>query len=401
MRSVEFADFGGDSRGSWGSFLAGACVGAAGMYLLDPNRGARRRAVMRDKLTRAAHTTVDGLDAAGRDLAHRSAGVWAGARRWVASEEVPDYILVERVRATLGRHVSHPHAIEVDANDGCVTLRGKILRREAGPLLRAVSRVAGVAEIDDRLEQHDRAGNIPSLQGGSPRPGNQFELRQEHWAPATRTLVGSAGAALVAYCAARRDVFGALFGLAGVALVLRAAANVDAARLVGAGAGRRAVDVQKTIHINAPVSTVFDFWSTFENFPRFMTHVRDVRPMSAEGHSHWTVAGPGGMSVEFDAVITRLVPNELIAWKTVDGASVAHAGIVRFEADAVFGTRVQIRLSYSPPAGAVGHAVAALLGADAKSMMDDDLARMKTLIETGNPPRDAARPIMKQPETPM
>jgi len=224
---------------------------------------------------------------------------------------------------------------------------------------------------------------------------------QEHWAPATRTVVGSAGAALVAYCAARRDVFGTLFGLAGVALVLRAAANIDAARLIGTGGGRRAVDLQKTMHINAPVDTVYNFWSSLENFPRFMTHVREVRPTSVEGQSHWTVAGPGGMPVEFDAVITRDVPNELIAWKSIEGARVAHAGIVRFEPDEADGTRVHIRFSYNPPAGALGHAVAALLGTDAKSMMDDDLARMKTLIETGNPPRDAARPIVKQPETPM
>lgn len=356
---------------------------------------------MRDKLTRAAHKTVDGLDAAGRDLAHRSAGVWAEARRWANSEEVPDHILVERVRAKLGRYVSHPHAVEVDADAGCVTLRGKILRREAGPLLRAVSRMPGVREIDDLLEQHERAGNIPSLQGGSARPGDRFDVTQERWAPATRTLAGSAGAALLAYSAARRDVFAALFGLAGLALVLRATTNVDAARFAGAGTGRRAVDVQKTIHINAPVGTVFDFWSALENFPRFMTHVREVRPTQVEGQTHWTVAGPGGLPVEFDAVITRVVPNEMIAWKTVDGAPVAHAGVVRFEADDAYGTRAHIRFSYNPPAGVIGHAVAALLGSDARSMMNDDLARMKTLIETGNPPRDAAQPIVKQPETPM
>jgi uncharacterized membrane protein len=297
--------------------------------------------------------------------------------------------------------VSHPHAVEVDADAGCVTLHGKILRREVGPLLRAVSRVPGVREIDDFLEQHDRAGNIPSLQGGSARVGDLLDFTQEQWAPATRTLVGSAGAVLVAYSAARRDVFASLFGLAGLALVLRAAANVDAARIIGTGAGRRAVDVQKTIHIDAPMNTVFDFWSAFENFPRFMTHVRDVRPTHVVGQTHWTVAGPGGVPVEFDAVTTKFVPNEMIAWKTVEGAPVAHAGVVRFEADDVDGTRVHIRLSYNPPAGVIGHAVAALLGRDARSMMNDDLARMKTLIETGNPPRDAAQPIVRQPDTPM
>ena len=85
------------------------------------------------------------------------------------------------------------------------------------------------------------------------------------------------------------------------------------------------------------------------------------------------------------------VPNELLAWKTVEGASVEHAGLVRFEPDTDGTTRVRIRLSYNPPAGAFGHAVAALFGSNPKSRMDEDLMRMKTLIETGNLPRDAAQ----------
>jgi uncharacterized membrane protein len=80
---------------------------------------------------------------------------------------------------------------------------------------------------------------------------------------------------------------------------------------------------------------------------------------------------------------------------------VAHEGIIHFEPDGAGGTRVHIKFSYNPPAGAIGHAVAALLGEDPKSMMDADLARMKTLIETGNPPRDAAQPIHRAPDAMM
>lgn len=398
MRSSNYSE---NSERSWSGFLAGACAGAAGMYLIDPSRGARRRAVIRDQLTHAAHMTSDCLEATRRDFAHRGQGMWAGAQRWWGSEDVPDHILVERVRAKLGRHVSHPRAVEVSADSGCVTLSGQILEREAGPFLRAVGRIPGVQEIDNLLEQHDRADNIPSLQGGSPRPGDLPDLMQRDWSPATRTLVGSVGSALVAYAAARRDVFGSLFGLAGTALVLRAATNLDAKRLVGVGAGRRAIDLQKTISIAAPMSTVFDFWASFENFPRFMTHVREVRPTHLEGQSHWTVAGPASTPIEFDAVVTDFVPNQVIAWKTVEGAPVAHAGIIHFEAEPAGGTRVHIKFSYNPPAGAIGHAFAALLGEDPKSMMDADLARMKTLIETGNPPRDAAQPLRGAPDATM
>ena len=83
------------------------------------------------------------------------------------------------------------------------------------------------------------------------------------------------------------------------------------------------------------------------------------------------------------------------------GAPVAHAGIVQFEPEGDDGTRLQIRFSYNPPGGAIGHATAVMLGGDPKSNMDEDLARMKTLIETGNPPRDAAQPIGEAPEALM
>jgi uncharacterized membrane protein len=94
--------------------------------------------------------------------------------------------------------------------------------------------------------------------------------------------------------------------------------------------------------------------------------------------------------IEFDAVTTQMIPNEVIAWKTQEGSTVAHAGVVRFDETAEGSTRVTVRFSYNPPAGALGHAAAWLLGADAKRLFDDDLVRMKTLIETGRPPRDAA-----------
>jgi uncharacterized membrane protein len=63
-------------------------------------------------------------------------------------------------------------------------------------------------------------------------------------------------------------------------------------RLVGINAGRRAVDIQKTITIDAPVETVYAFWTAYDNFPRFMSRVHDVRPSTREGQSHWTVEGP-------------------------------------------------------------------------------------------------------------
>jgi uncharacterized membrane protein len=71
---------------------------------------------------------------------------------------------------------------------------------------------------------------------------------------------------------------------------------------------------------------------------------------------------------------------------------VAHAGRVRFAPAGDGRTRVQIRMSYNPPGGWLGHGVASMFGVDPKHSLDSDLVRMKTLIETGRLPHDAAQP---------
>jgi len=126
-----------------------------------------------------------------------------------------------------------------------------------------------------------------------------------------------------------------------------------------------------------------------ENFPRFMEHVRDVR-VTGEGQWHWRVAGPAGVEVEWDAEVTRAEPGRLLSWATVETAPVESFGTVRF-VPVDGGTRVDVRLSYNPPLGAVGHAVAALLGADPKQQLDDDLLRLKSLLERGKPSGDEER----------
>jgi uncharacterized membrane protein len=120
----------------------------------------------------------------------------------------------------------------------------------------------------------------------------------------------------------------------------------------------------------------------------FMSHVREVRDLG-DGRSHWVISGPAGTTVEWDAVITQNVPNEILAWKTEPSAVVGHAGLIHFAAEGDQ-TRVQIRFSYNPPAGAVGHSIAWVLGSDPKTTFDEDLVRMKTFIETGIRPHDAS-----------
>src|SRR5688572_23434585 len=126
-------------------------------------------------------------------------------------------------------------------------------------------------------------------------------------------LVGAAGGALAVYGLSRRDTTGAVTGLIGAGLLTRAITNMETTRLVGVGGGRRAIDVQKTLTIHAPVEEVFRFWSHYENFPRFMTRIREVRD-NGNGRSHWVADGPAGSAVAWDAEITRFEPNRILAW---------------------------------------------------------------------------------------
>jgi uncharacterized membrane protein len=372
--------------------LTGVGVGVGLVYFLDPQRGGRRRALVRDAAVKTIHVAGDAAGTTTRDVRHRIVGTAAELRRRVAQEDVDDHTVVERVRSKIGRVVSHPHAIDVTVSDGIATLSGPILQAEVSRLLQTVERVRGVREVISQLEEHKQADNVPSLQGGAARPpGLRPDILQQQWAPATRLIVASGGVALLAVGAQRRDLPGWLLMIGGLGLLARGATNLESKRLVGIGARRRAVDLQKAITIDAAVEDVYAFWAAYENFPRFMSRVLEVRPSTRTGQSHWTVAGPAGAPIEFDAEVTQAIPNQVLAWRTVEGSTVGHAGFVRFEPARDGRTRVHIRMSYNPPGGWLGHGLAKAFGVDPKSSLDADLVRMKTLIETGRPPHDAAQ----------
>lgn len=362
--------------------LTSAVAGALAMYFFDPQAGRRRRARARDRMTRYQHRLRGAYDVTLRDTRHRARGVLAASRRLMRRESVSDGTLAGRVRAVLGRYVSHPHAVEVTAREGTVTLAGPILQAEVSSLLHAVKGVAGVRAVENRLQEHTDVSHVSALQGGVPRRGERFELFQDNWSPAARFAVGALGFALL--------MRGGLLGRAGgAALVARALSNLDFETLLGLGEAH-GIEVQKTLHVEAPVERVFAFWSDYQNFPRFMSKVREVRV--SEDRSHWVVSGPAGMPVEWSSELVRFRANELIEWRSLAGSRVRHDGVVRFEATPEGGTRVNVCLRYVPPGGALGHALASLLGADPKTDMDADLMRMKSMIETGRAPHDAAQP---------
>lgn len=363
-------------------FGGGILAGLGLMSLLDRDYGKRRRAILRDKLARGWNEFGDGAGTTWRDLRNRARGLVAEMRSIADDKPVPDAVLVERVRAALGRVVSHPGAIEVQAQNGRVTLSGPVFADEADELVSCVSKVRGVTAVEDRLQRHKEADGVPGLQGGRRPIEPRFEYMQRNWSPSARLIAGTAGAGLFAYGIRRRGPLGWLAALFGGGLAARSVTNLELERLLGMGRSRRGIDLRNAIEVAAPADEVFRFWSHFENFPRFLLYVREVRD-NGQGRTHWKVAGPGGAEISWDAVITEYIPNQLIAWKSVPAAAIRQAGIVRFDPTEENGTRIEIRMTYKPPAGAIGHAVAGLLGSDPIRMMDEYLMRFKSLIEAG------------------
>jgi BON domain-containing protein len=207
------------------AFGTGVGIGTGLMFLLDPDQGKRRRALLRDKCYLAARKTGEGMGVTARDLRNRTQGIVSEVQSRFSSAPVGDAVLVDRVRAKLGRVVSHPRAINVTSQNGRVVLSGPILASELPELLACVKSISGAKQVISQLDPHEESDNHPALQGGRERHGSRFEFLQENWSPAARFLAGAAGASLAAYGGMRRDALGAGLGAAGLLLLTRGITN--------------------------------------------------------------------------------------------------------------------------------------------------------------------------------
>ncbi|HEX4023332.1 MAG TPA: SRPBCC family protein [Steroidobacteraceae bacterium] len=365
---------------SIGSALTGAVTAASVLYYFDATSGRRRRAQLGARSASATHHFAARLRLAGRHLVHRVGGLRARAVAGLALGGLDPMVLTERVRACLGRVVSHPGAIHVSVEPPRrVVLRGAVLAWEHEPLRRAVAAVHGVGELIDELAVHESAEHIPALQGG--RVWRPRELPQQRWSPGTRLLVALAGGGLLFGGSRRRGAWGAVGAAAGSALLLRSAINAPLGEF-SRGRHRR-IEVRRTVQVRAPVERVFATLCDYQSLPQRLRHLTEVR-RQPDGSTRWVVAGPLGTPIRWDAITTQIESNRLLAWRTVEGSPVRHWGMLRFERVPAGDTRVHVYLCCYPPAGRLGHALARVLGADPGSQFEQALRHLKQLLESAD-----------------
>jgi hypothetical protein len=171
------------------TLLGGVGLGAGLMYLLDPDGGRRRRALARDKAVHGLKVSGKALRRTSADLGNRTRGLVAEAGSLLHKGSADDRKLEGRVRSKLGRHLSHPSALQVQCQDGLVTLSGPVLASELDKVLAKVQKIKGVHEVESRLEINDEA----SLQGESSNGSRRGPLKG--MSPRTAALgLGGVGA---------------------------------------------------------------------------------------------------------------------------------------------------------------------------------------------------------------
>lgn len=229
---------------------------------------------------------------------------------------------------------------------------------------------------------------------GSQNSSNQLvyqpDQSQPRWNPAFRLLLGLTGISLTYFSLFQKKDKRVILLLLSLALTARSVSGLELVRLFGLITSP-VLSLKRTLLIYAPVELVYQFWKNFNNFPKFMSHVKEVS-VGDDGTLKWVVEAPAGIPVSWKSTVTQLIPNQLIEWKSVPGSVIRHWGKVKMvPVDSIHQnylrgqeskTQVQVELNFAPPVGVFGYAVAHLIGYDPGSKIDEDLKRMVSLIET-------------------
>jgi hypothetical protein len=200
------------------AFLRGAGVGAGIMFFWDPDRGRRRRSLVRDQLIHGICQTRKTADLVRRDAGNRLSGVAAEVRGALRREVTTDDILLARVRARLGRCVSHPAAIHVTAEAGRVTLSGPVLASEVKHLINFVRHTRGVRQVINHLSVQRATGNDVAIKAKPEMDGQPVNMMAS-WPPSTRAALGLTALGLTALGVGRGSIMRPLLQASGIGLM--------------------------------------------------------------------------------------------------------------------------------------------------------------------------------------
>lgn len=134
-----------------------------------------------------------------------------------------------------------------------------------------------------------------------------------------------------------------------------------------------------TVVVERPVSEVFEFCRDFENFPEVINGFLEVTDHQ-DGRSQWKVQTPRGEIIEWEALVTKYVPNSVIAWESKPGSAIQASGLMRFAPLSASETRVDVSLTYLPKHTGLGEAFGALLKGDNTRRLREDIGRAPAAI---------------------
>ncbi len=219
-----------------------------------------------------------------------------------------------------------------------------------------------------------------------------------------RALSILGGTALAIACTGRRGTSRAVLAAVGAELVRRGAtgrcrvyealgvstattkgyayatdrAEHDLVSLSATVDARNAIKIERSVLVARARDDVYRYYRDFRNHPRFTRYVEPVEILSPT-RSHWRM-NLGGRRIQFDCEVINDIPGVLIAWKSVAGSDVAHAGSVHFR-DVPGGTEVKVVVAYEPPGGRLGHIITKALGMSPEQFVGENLRRFRDLME--------------------
>lgn len=223
-----------------------------------------------------------------------------------------------------------------------------------------------------RYPREALANNAHDASQGDGR-GNGRHLQWEKAGSSLGSIV--AGGALAAYGMSRKSASGTALAAAGGFLALRGLRQA---------ASPVVQHIERSSTINREVADVFAFFRNFENLPRFMPHLRSVRPAGGRMW-HWVARATLGLELDWDVEILEEKENEFLAWRSLPGAVIPNRGAVEFRTASNYhgGTEISVAVDYAPHGGRGGALCARIFGAEPGMQLREDLQRMKQLLEAG------------------